>query len=192
MNSLIQKLRWESPFATLNKMKNLVLVSGPPSVGKSQLAKTAREKGIFSVILEEQNPKDPFSLDKNGLRESWEEFWTGRDVTSFKKVLKSRPENLILLEWGFRPDLLHIVERMRGIGIVPWWLEGDPAAAERSHATCSHKSMSDFHRQMTAINASRTTLAAFYGANRIVRLDADGKFLPDEEVLKTIFGQSIL
>lgn len=167
-------------------MNKVVLLSGFPSVGKSQLVNAAASQGILAVNLEAK-PHEPYSLEKAGLRKAWDDFTQGDDV-AFIHTLRELPSELILLEWGFPLGLITWVERLHRAGVDTWWLDGDSTAARRYHADAG-KNLPAFDRQVADIKAHEGGLKSFYGSRRIMRLSADGTFLSDDAVLSTLFGK---
>ena len=165
-----------------------ILVCGIPASGKSTFGRWLHETHGFGFVELEARPDAQTSLDQNGLRDAWEQFWTGQDLRDFPAALL-RFESGVVLEWGFPINLIHVVHAFRQAGIVPWWFDGDRLAARELFIRRDERPPELFDRQFAAISAAWCAIAPVF-ADRIIRVvHPDGSLEPPSAVLATIAAQ---
>lgn len=167
------------PFST-----HPVLISGSPSVGKTELRDFLRAHGATVVSMVTENLAD-LSLENAGLRAHWDAF-EQRQSDEFVREVRRRG---LILEWGFPPGdyCLNLVSRIAAGGIPAWWLDGDMAALRHSHEAAG-KNLERFDHQAKLIREHRAALHRFYGERVIQRVNPRGEYLPAADVCARMFA----
>jgi hypothetical protein len=157
----------------------VVLLSGIPSVGKTNFLRYAKDHGTVTVSLARENADD-LDLDHFGVHAEWNAF-IEHGNPRFVEWAKAISDKTIL-EWGFPPNCLPIVKKVHAGGIPAWWMDGDEAIARQKHEEAG-KPLPCFDAQIKKIRENKESLLAFYGNRVILRLRSDGSFLDNETVL---------
>jgi hypothetical protein len=159
----------------------LLLLSGIPAAGKSHFGRWLEEThGYVHLDVEKVG-----RLTRNHLLDAWNRCFASPDVGPFIQALH-RLGNRVVVNWGFPPRFLSVVQRFKVAGLVPWWFDADPDAAWRAFVTRGDVPLQAFQIQMAAIRAQWTNIEATFRPNIIATLAADDSRLPVETIYKVI------
>jgi hypothetical protein len=123
-----------------------VLLSGIPGSGKSSFGRWLQAAKGF-IYLDIENG----ALESAGLTPLWNSMFSPqRSVTGFVSAL-GRMANPVVLDWGFPPLHLPIVESLTQAGVEVWWFDGDRGAARDSFLRRGTVSVECLNIQMDAI-----------------------------------------
>ena len=166
----------------------IVLISGVPATGKSSFGSWLQDnRGFVHVDIESEargfKPLGLLELDA---------LWQGiahlppPPVDPFVDALRGL-EAPVVLDWGFDPRFLPLVERLHVAGISAWWFDGDRAAARRRFIARNTVSVDALDIQMPKIVAAWNAMIDFYGDRIIRTLRADGSFVDWDMVAEDMF-----
>lgn len=94
----------------------------------------------------------------------------------------------MILDWGYPPAFLPLIQALHEAGVVAWWFNGDQAAARESFTRRGTVSTDAFDRQMAAIASAWPELSVFYGSRIVTAIRSDGSFADPSELFAQIFG----
>src|SRR5438270_13699008 len=101
----------------------LVLLSGRPGAGKSEYAAWLAEwHGFVQVETDEEWPVWGSLLCDDRLATAY----------AVERKARALGENVIV-EWGFRVQLLGRMKQLRDVGFDTWWFDGDEAACRAGY-----------------------------------------------------------
>jgi hypothetical protein len=164
-----------------------LLICGIPAVAKSTFGRWLQKTHAFSFLELEATPNEEDSLDANGLRQPWERFWRGEDLTTFPEALFAG-RSALAVEWGFPVNLLHVVVALQRAGLVPWWFEGDRFVARSYFKLRDRRPIELFDHQVAAICSTWCSIDPVF-ADRIVRVaKPDGSLETPEAIYAAIVG----
>ena len=122
--------------------RNLLLLSGIPAAGKSHFGRyLAREYGFAHYDLE----CHPGGWPHPELKVIWD-----ASRSAFLTELQNRHERIVL-DWGFPPSAIEIVEEIRIGGATVVWFDGSIAQARKKFVERGGIDVSKFDAQVKAI-----------------------------------------
>ena len=157
----------------------VILVSGIPATGKSEFARYLASEHKFAHYDMEHFP---VGWPCQELKEIWE-----KSRPAFVAFLRQEHQRSVL-DWGFPPSSLTLVNELRNCGVQLVWFDGDVAAARKQfekRAEGDH-SIKDFDGQVTAIKAAQ--FPAVLNCIVIPALSAQGVFLDQRKIERLIFS----
>ena len=162
-----------------------ILVSGVPGTGKSTFGRWLELNRRFAHIDLEND-----GLDRFGLRPTWDLIarLPPVDVQPFLATMHGL-ERPVVLDWGFPPLWLPLVQTLHAAGVTAWWFDGARAAARAAFIKRGTVSVAALDRQMHEIEQHEAVLGRFYGDRVIRAIEADGTFASAESIFASIFGQ---
>jgi hypothetical protein len=158
------------------KWQRTVLLSGTPSVGKTNFLRYARERGITTLSLVKEN-EDDLGLDFHRVGDLWEAF-TKRGDARFLEWAKHL--KLGIIEWSYPMSCFPLVAKIHYAGISAWWMRGEEHVARLNHERCG-KSLLAFDEQMDGLRTYGDMLSRFYHGHCIERLRSDNTYLSNEK-----------
>ena len=159
----------------------LLLLSGIPAAGKSHFGRWLEEAhGYVHLDVEKEG-----CLARNHLLDAWNRCFALPDVGPFVKALY-RLGDRVVVNWGFPPRCLSVVQRFKAAGLVPWWFDADHDAARRAFVIRNDVPLQAFEIQMADIREQWANIEATFRPNIITTLAADDSRLPVEETYKVI------
>jgi len=163
---------------------SLLLIAGIPATGKSHFGQwLSRKHGYVHIDVEKP---DRLSL---GLDATWNTILQPGGVSRFLAALRALRHH-VALDWGFPPELLHVVREMRSEGLDIWWFDGDRARAREEFVKRGTGAVSDLNVQMTNIDSQWVGIRDLFGPNRIDVLASSGQRLSPEEIWTRIAASS--
>jgi hypothetical protein len=162
----------------------MLLISGIPGIGKSYFAQwCAEHHGFLHVDLENGG------LEAAGLAKAWSAVahLPPSSVRPFVSALRALNRPMIL-DWGYPPAFLPLIQALHEAGVVAWWLDGDHDAARQRFTKRGTVSIEAFEVQMSAIRACWRELSAFYASRVVTAIKADGTFSDPNEIYELILG----
>jgi hypothetical protein len=161
----------------------LLLLSGIPGAGKSHFGRWLEEThGHLHLDVEKDG-----RLASNGLLDAWNNCFTTSGVGQFVRALQHLGDHVVV-NWGFPPRFLNVVQGFKAAGLVPWWFDADHDAAKRAFVARGDVSIQAFEIQMTAIREEWSSIEATFRPNIIATLRADGSRIPPEMIHETMCG----
>ena len=161
-------------------MKRWLLISGLPGSGKSTFVSwLASEKQFFAVDMERGG------IDRLGLRDSWDKFFSGHDREAFPNILRARNQSIVL-DWNFPPSCLHVVSVLMELGFELWWFDGDWLAARASFVRRGSEPVQAFDCHVGRLISAWQFIEPLVGANVVRTIRADGSFLSADETWQRV------
>ena len=162
--------------------KTQVVVSGIPGCGKSTFGRwLAQEKQFIHVDMENDD------LDKHGFRSSWDTFFAGTDGASFVSAIQSHPSSVVL-DWGFPPVYVDMVQRLKDAGLKMVWFDGDRLSARHHFVARGTVPVSAFDSQYAQISLNWPKIEPIFGDNVVKAARSDGTLLDPEMIFEQVFG----
>ena len=110
-------------------MSTHLFIAGIPATGKTWLGSwLAETRGYLHIDVERDSGAD---FDRLGVHAAWNRLITTGRGRSFVAAL-DRLSKPVIVNWGFPPRLLNVVQRLKAARLVPWWFEADHDAARRA------------------------------------------------------------
>jgi hypothetical protein len=157
--------------------KALLLIAGIPATGKSHFGQwLSREHGYVHVDVEKA-----CRLEILGLRATWDACFQSGDASPFVADLRALGSP-VAVDWGFPPDLLHIVRALKREGVGVWWFDGDRARAREEFVKRGTVPVANFDAQMPRIEFRWAEIRDAFGLNRIDVLASSGQRMSPEEI----------
>jgi hypothetical protein len=153
----------------------LILLSGRPGAGKTALGDwLAARRGFVHIETDAK----------------WSTWGPLVCVQSLEEAVATRNQTRalgpnVVIEWGFRPDLIGCVRQLRAAGFDAWWLDGDEAAARQGYISRRGDSpsvMAAYRLQVEAIEAAWPKLERFYVDHIIRTVAAGSTYVPFDEI----------
>ena len=163
--------------------KTQLFISGIPGCGKSTFGRWLAEQKQFTYVDMEHD-----GLDTNGFRPSWEEFCNGTDIESFVAAIRAHPSSVVL-DWGFPPSCLHLVQRLKDVGLRMFWFEGDRLATRYYFVRRGTVPVSAFDSQYAQISSHWPQIEPLFGDNIIKTVHTDGTRLSSDVIFTQVFGR---
>ena len=158
--------------------QHLALISGFPGCGKTTFMQwLAKEKQYLHLDMERGG------LDREKLRDGWENFCSGTDRVSFSAELLARSPKVVL-DWNFPPSCIGLVNALLERGCKLWWFEGDRLAARQRFLERGTEPIEAFDSHVGDICSSWQLIAPLVKGNIIRTIDANGNFLPPERIFQ--------
>lgn len=159
----------------------LILLSGVPGSGKTEFCRwLASERGYVYIETDAQwSTWGPLLCVQNM-----------REATNARNQARALSPDVII-EWGFRVDLLDCVRRLRVVGFDTWWFDGDESAARQGYVMRRGKTpdvMNAYGIQVQAIQAARVKLERFYEGRIVRTVTAGPTYVPAEQIALEMFG----
>jgi hypothetical protein len=161
------------------RKRQLLLLSGIPGAGKSHFGRWLEETHRYVHLDVEQDGR----LTTYHLTDAWNGCFTSLDVGGFVKALHRVGERVVV-DWGFPPRFLNVVQRLQAAGFVPWWFDADHHAARRAFVARGDVPLQAFEVQMAAILERWPSIEATFRPNIITTLKSDGSRLSAEVIYK--------
>jgi hypothetical protein len=160
-----------------------ILISGYPGCGKTTFASwLASEKNFYNLDMERGG------IDKDGLREVWDSFYSGTDRTSFINRIQSNKRSVVL-DWGFPPDCIEVVRALQQQGAEIWWFEGDRLAARQRFIRRGTQHVGEFDNTVGRVCAAWAAIAPIFETNVIRSINPDASFMPHEDIWLRLTGK---
>jgi hypothetical protein len=162
--------------------ETLVLLAGVPAAGKTYFGNWLEEHQGFLHLDVEKDGR----LVSMGLDGAWNHCFQAGDVKPFVSSLRGigRP---VIVNWGFPPACLPVVQDLKDHGLVLWWFDADRDQARREFTKRGDVSLVAFERQVAAIAANWPAIEAVFQPNIVTTLDAEGRRMEPEEVYTIMF-----
>jgi hypothetical protein len=158
-----------------------LLISGIPGAGKSYFGRWLEaHHGYVHVDVEKEG-----QLASHHLTKAWNCCFSHPNVGPFVKVLHRLAEHVVV-NWGFPPQFLDVVQRFKVAGLVPWWFDADHAAARRAFVARGDVPIQAFEIQMAAIREQWPRIEAAFRPNIVSTLNPDGSRLSADAIYKVM------
>lgn len=156
------------------------MLSGIPGTGKSAYGQWLAQNHGFLHL-------DSDKGEQNGLA-GWNVVATlpPGDPSLFISTLRDL-RCPVILEMGYPPVCLPIVEALHRAGLTAWWFDGDRAAARRHFIKRNTVSVEALDIQMARIAEAWPVLAEFYGSRILHVVAEDGSFTAPATVFGNMF-----
>ena len=165
--------------------KRIILVSGIPASGKSSFCRWLEAvKGFFHLDVE--NSQTDFQ--KLSLAQSFSRCVTIGTTETFLRDLEAVGKPAVV-DWGFPPECLPIVRKLKASGVEVWWFDADAKAAREAFIKRGGISLVAFDRQTTKIQHILTDILSVFNPNVICALGRDGKYLSPEDIYSRVFSK---
>jgi hypothetical protein len=161
--------------------KPLLLIAGIPATGKSHFGRwVANQHGYVHVDVEE-----PGRLEALHLVLTWNACFDAGAVSGLLDSLRALGPRVVL-DWGFPPEWLQVVRKMRDGGMDIWWFDGDRGRAREEFINRATVSLPNFDEQMEKIRACWEDIRDLFRTNRIDVIGPSGQRMPPEEIWQRI------
>jgi hypothetical protein len=156
-----------------------LLLSGIPGAGKTHFGKwLEKTHGYVHLDVEKDG-----AVTKAHLLDAWNACIASADVAPFVESL-NRLRGSVVVNWGFPPRFLDVIQRFKDEGLEPWWFDADPEAARRAFVARGDVPLQAFQTQMAAIQEGWRNIEATFRPNIITTLFPDDTRLPAEVIYK--------
>ncbi len=162
---------------------NYLLISGIPASGKSFFGHWLESKHSYVHVDIEQIS----CRQRLGLEQVWCGLSSPNGAGSLVKALKALGSRVVL-NWGFPPDCLPIIERIKLSSFSAWWFDADCDQARRIFEQRDTVPLDRFCDQMDRIWCNRERIEAVFAPNIITTLDATGAQLSPEDIWARMHG----
>jgi hypothetical protein len=159
----------------------LLLIAGIPATGKTYFSEWLESKKRFLYICVDNDP----SMRSAGLEEEWKNCLICKDASKFVSTLRLRNQPIVL-EWGFPPRYLSIIEVLKHKGFSIWWFDADHEAARNVFIKRGTVSLQAFEIQMQRIESNWESIETMFAPNIITTLDASGKHMTVKQIYRRI------
>ena len=161
----------------------VILVAGIPASGKSSFGKhLVGSRNAIHVDVEE-----PASRAAAGFDPYWNRFVRLGDARGVTTFLGQR-RTLGILDWGFPPRCLGMVQALVHAGAEPWWFDGDRNAAYSLYRAHQFKNdEGSWRTQLAAIEAEWAAISQLFNGH-IVQTVTDGPTVRDAEDIAMALG----
>jgi hypothetical protein len=157
----------------------LLLLSGRPGAGKTEVGKWLAEHCGFTHIETDTD------AGWETLRELLGGFQSPQDAAVVRDKARALGEKVVI-EWGFRVNLLGYVRLLRDAGFDAWWLDGDEEAARHGYMELRGDSpnvMDAYWAQTNAIETAWPKLESFYGDHVVRTVTSGPTYRPLAEIV---------
>jgi hypothetical protein len=162
----------------VSPVSEILLISGIPAAGKNYFsAWLERTKGVIHFDYENEIPR----LEREGLMPLWSACISGSTAKPFVDALRRRGSPIVW-NWGFPPEAIEIVRKLKREGVHIWWFDADHAAARRAYIARGDRPVKYFDIQMPKIVRAWPSIKALFEPNMIETLRADDT-RPSAEVI---------
>jgi len=163
------------------KSKATILLAGIPAPGKSFFGTWLSDQQHFVHV----DVESPGRLQSLGLDVAWQRMFEQHTAGPFVEVIGNLGPRVVL-DWGFRPDWLHLVEDIRDSGVQLWWFDGDRKRARQEFVNRGTGSLADFDHQMAQIGFLWDDILEAFQPNILQVLDSAGIRMAPGEVWRHI------
>lgn len=159
-----------------------LLISGIPASGKTTFCKWLEEKkGLVHLDAEK-----PGVLERYELATAWQAlFCDGGSAVPFIEALR-KFDHSAAIDWGFPPERLDAVRRLRAGGVMLWWFAADWAVARRSFTERRRPAIELFDIQMRKIQAALSEINAVFSSHVVYALPSTGIHTRPEEIWQSM------
>ena len=161
----------------------LLLLSGRPGAGKTELGRwLASERGYVHVETDAEWA-------------TWGQPLCAADTLPGATAVRNQARALgpdVVVEWGFRVELLPCVRQLRVVAFKTWWLDGDEPAARQGYLQrrgSGPEVVQAYEAQVQFIEAVRPSLERFYGDRVIRTVESRLTYRPLAEVAAIMLGE---
>ena len=162
---------------------SLLLVAGIPASGKSHFCRwLAREHQFVHVDVEEHG-----RLAALGLERIWEETFSDDDPTNLIAALRALGPRVVL-DWGFPPNWLHVVQDFKDSGADLWWFDADHGKARDEFVRRGTVPVAALDAQMNAIRSNWEDIRELFDPNILLVLGPDGRRMEPDAIWSTMTG----
>jgi hypothetical protein len=155
-----------------------MLISGVPAAGKTYFAAwLERTQGYIHFDYEKEIPQ----LTRETFWPSWVGCLSTGDAKPFVQALRVLGSPVVW-NWGFPPEVIDVVQRLKAEGFEIWWFDADHAAARKSFIARRDVPVHFLDIQMLKIVHAWPTIKALFEPNIIPVLRADGSRMQPEEI----------
>lgn len=165
--------------------KTQLFISGIPGCGKSTFGRWLAEQKQFTYVDMEHD-----GLDEHGFRASWDTFCDSSDTKSFIAAIRAHPTSVVL-DWGFPPSQVHLVQKLKDAGLRMFWFEGDRLATRFYFVQCGTVPVSAFDSQYSQISSQWHKIEPIFGDNVVKTVHTDGTRLSSNVIFTQVFGRWI-
>jgi hypothetical protein len=159
----------------------LLLIAGIPASCKTFFSEWLEStKGFLYLDID----KDP-SMRLAGLESEWQYCLQNNDASRFRDKLLQRPQPIVL-EWGFPPRFLSIIEGLKLVGFSIWWFDTKYEIARIAFIQRGTIPLYLFENQMQGIKSNWVRIEAVFSPNIITTLDENGKHISVENIYHRI------
>jgi hypothetical protein len=165
--------------------RQLLLIAGIPATGKSYFCRwLTREHGFIHVDVD-----SPTSPEARHILAVLKVCWGARTITAATATLGTL-EPRVVVDWGFPPEQLPLVQRLKDAGTRLWWFDGDRDRARAEFVRRGTIPILCLDVQMAKIARSWEEIRGVFHPNIIDVLGADGQRRSPEEIWEHIVGHA--
>jgi hypothetical protein len=159
--------------------RRIVLLTGIPASGKSTYGRWLEStKGFLYVDIENGG------LEPAGLSSHWKAMFGPNGSTSSFVAALNQMGRPIILDWGFPPHCLPIVESLKYAGVEVWWFDGERNAARNSFVQRGTVSVQCLDVQMGGIERDWSAIMRVVG-DRVIDTVKSGPQYQNPEIIFT-------
>ena len=92
----------------------------------------------------------------------------------------------VLLDWGFPPECLHLVEDLKERGVQLWWFNAQRGIAREEFIKRGTGHVADFDHQMDEIEMLREDIDEAFKPHVLTVLSADGRRMAPAEIWQQV------
>ena len=172
-------------------MANHLLVCGFPATGKSTFAKWLEcNKNFLHLDIDAElrpEPKSPSGSLERELADRFRLVDSQRNASPFIEDLAvcKKP---VVIDWGFPPSYLWVVQELRQSGVYVWWFESDRSVAREAYIKRGRGNVESFDCHMKKIGKSWPEIRSAVEPNIIDALDSEGRHRSPEALYEEMFG----
>lgn len=155
---------------------DILLIAGVPAAGKSHFcAWLAHTHGYLHIDYENQLAQ----LREGPLWEPWNSARLG-SVQPFVEAVRALG-GPVVWDWGFPPEHLSLVRRLKEAGVEVWWFNADHAAARRAFFARATVSVKRFDIQIRKIEEAWPSIQDVFQPHMLETLGPDdARRTPDD------------
>jgi hypothetical protein len=158
-----------------------MLISGVPASGKTYFAGwLERTQGYIHFDYEKEIP-----LAGETFWPAWEGCLSGGDAKHFVDALRGLGSPIVW-NWGFPPEAIDVVQRLKQAGLQLWWFDADHAAARRAFIERGDVPVRFLDMQLHKIVQASPMIKELFEPNIIPVLRADGSRMQPDEIWRVM------
>ena len=175
----------------MNRQRDCLLIAGIPAIGKSFFSRwLAREHGYahIDIDIDANNP----AVDVAKILQVLHDCFAAKTSQDTKVLLGTLPPRVVV-DWGFPPERLAQVAKLKDAGVRLFWFDSDRARARaefinrdtaRKHNLPHFRQLSvqAFDIQMSKIEKEWERIRSLFAPNEIDVLSANGQRPSPEEL----------
>jgi hypothetical protein len=166
----------------MNKTRDRLLLAGIPAAGKSYFSRWLADKqGYIHVDVDSPGSDSRVQCVLHRLNACISAITT----QEAQAKLSALPQKVVL-DWGFSPENIASVRRLKDAGVRLFWFDGDRAKARTEFIRRGTVPVECLDVQMPKIERKWKQIQALFYPNFIHVLAANGKRMPPEEIWKVI------